>query len=715
MRIARVFSLAGLTAALLAGVSPAAGATWWNSQWRYQRELTIPVITPTKLPGSDIAVASFPTGGMMKPDASDIRVATEARKETPCRVLMAGPGDEVRLAFAIVPGVTKYYAYYGNPKAPARKKLDIRRGVLLETWAYKGGIPRTLDKAKTVFDQARTLVGRDFQSRIFLGYNPFSSVSGTANLFAGYLNCTKPGTYTFACMSRNASFLLLDDKLLLNNGGAKSPNRRVYKTGKVNLTVGLHKLTFLHVNGFGDPIAVVAWQAPGESRLTAVPPAAFAPVVRAAVGPMRKYGTALDIDFIPQHVNETFMNNRYFQRYRFEALTTGTPGRSVEFTWDFGDGQTSTKPQADHVYLLNGQYTVTLSAKTRLGELKRSNRIYVARNRAKLTSSRLDSVKTHAQIVAGYDMRSLSGATLAMAAELFKRAKDTDSLLRAGDAFVGLKAADRKEIEYVVPLYAETLVSVDAPERAVEALLKGVGLNKSAVTRAMLTVQAGRISLDALHDTARAQQLFSEVVKRYAVLTTSKEVRRARIGLGDVCRARGDYDGAVKAYATARGRSTITATREPIVKGDLARHVEDYLRKLDLLSAEEYLARWENTFPQDKLEGYWSTMAVRLALKRKQYAAAVREIEVLVRVNPGSNYAAELLMMSVEPYGKLNEPTKAKAALRRIAEKYPESPLAAVAARKLGERIKPDAPDRTKKPSPPAGGGKEGKQPPKGR
>ena len=708
---ARFFSLTCLVSAVLAGASPAAGATWWNSQWLYQRELTIPPTPPTNLPGSDIAVAAFPTGGMMKPDASDIRVATDGRKETPCRVLMAGPGDEVRLAFAVVPGVTKYHAYYGNPKAPPRKKLDIRRGVLLETWAYSGGIPKTLEKARTVFDQAKKLVGRDFQSRIFLGFNPFGPASGVANLFTGYVNCTKGGSYTFACMSRNASFLLVDDKLLLNNGGARSPNRRVYKTGKVDLSPGLHKLTFLHVNGFGDPVAVVAWQPPGESRLAVVPPTAFAPVIQAKAGPMRRYGTALDIDFIPEHVNEAFVNNRYFQRYRFEALTTGTPGRSVEFTWDFGDGQKSNKAQVDHVYLVGGQVTVTLSAKTRLGELKRTNRIFVTRDWEKLTRSSLDSVKTHTQIVAGYDLTAMNGATLAVATDLFKRAGDTDSLLRAGHAFVSLTAADRKEIEFVVPLYAEALVGVDAPDRAVAALLKGAAMNKSPATRAMLSVQAGRVALDRLNDTARAQQIFSDVIKKYAVLTTSKDVRQARIGMGDVWRARGDYDRAVQAYAAARGRSDIKAGRAPIVKGDLARHVEDYLRKRDLLSAEEYLGKWEDTFPEDKLEGYWSTMAVRLAMTRKQYAAAVREIEVLVHVNPGSNYAAELLMMSVEPYGKLGEPTKAKAALRRIAEKYPESPLAAVAARKLGERIAPEAPDRTNKPAPPS---KEPAKPPKG-
>jgi len=711
MGTVRFFSLACLASVVFVGVSPAAGATWWNSQWRYQRELTIPKADPTKLPGSDIATVTFPTGGMTKPDASDIRVATESRKETPCRVLMAGPGDQVRLAFAIVPGVTKYYAYYGNPKALPRKKLDIRRGVLLETWAYKGGIPRTLAKAKTVFDRVQTLVGRNFQSRIFLGFNPFGPASGIASIFTGYVNCTKSGSYTFACMSRNASFLLVDDKLLLDNGGTKSPNRRVYKTRKVNLSPGLHKLTFLHVNGFGDPVAVVAWQGPGENRLVPVPPGAFAPVVAAKAGPMRRYGTALDIDFIPEHVNEAFMNNRYFQRYRFEALTTGTPGRSVAFTWDFGDGQKSTRGQVDHVYLVGGQYTVTLSAKTRLGELKRTNRIYVTRDWEKVTRSGLDSVKTHAKIVAGYDLTAMSGAALAMATDLFKRAGDTDSILRAGHAFVALNAADRKEIEFVVPFYATALVGVDAPDRAVAALLKGAGMNKSAATRAMLTVQAGRIALDSLNDTARAQQLFSDVTKKYAVLTTSKAVREARIGMGDVWRARGDYDRAVKAYAAARGRSDIKAGRAPIVKGDLARHVEDYLRKRDLLSAEQYLGKWEDTFPEDKLEGYWSTMAVRLAMVRKQYAAAVREIEVLVRVHPGSNYAAELLMMSVDLYGKLREPTKAKAALRRIAEKYPESPLAAVAARKLGERIEPEAPDRTNQPAPPS---KEGKKPPKG-
>ena len=684
---------------LLAAPLPVRAARWWSTAWRYRREVTVPQFKPTGLGGSEVAVVTFPTGGLTASGGRDVRVAADSGREVPCRVLMAGPGDRIRLAFGAMPGVTKYYVYYGNPNTSPGKKLDIRRGVLLETWAYSGSIPKTLSKARGIFTHTRKLLGRDFQDKIFLGYNPFSPASGIASIFTGYVRCSQPGRYVFAITSRNASFLEVDDKLLVSNGGTRKPSRRGYRTGSVTLTAGAHKLTFYHVNNYGDPVAVLAWQPPGAKRPVPIPSSAFAPVVRGTCGLMKRYGTTLDIDFIPVHAGETFADNRYYQRYSFEANTVGTAGRSIQWKWDFGDGQTSGRQKADHVYLLQGEYTVTLTAKTRVGGLKRTNRIFVTRDWSRVTSHSLDKLRLHTDIIARYDFASMSAPGICEAMRLLKRAGSTDALLRAGQALLTHKTIGRKEGETVLLMYAEALVSARAPDKAAAALAQGVRMVKSPSTRAMLTYRAGKICLDELQDTARALNLFNEVLKKYSVLTTSSAVRGARIGIGDVWRSRGDYDRAGRAYAKAKGRGSVKPGRRPIVKGDLARHVEDYIRKRDLTSAEEYLRRWQETFPIDKLEGYWSLLAVRLYLARKNYAAAVREVEILVRVNPGSNYAAELLMMSVGAYQKLGRKPQADAALKRIAQKYPESPLAAVAVRRLGKPIEPEKPDRTRKPS----------------
>ena len=75
--------------------------------------------------------------------------------------------------------------------------------------------------------------------------------------------------------------------------------------------------------------------------------------------------------------------------------------------------------------------------------------------------------------------------------------------------------------------------------------------------------------------------------------------------------------------------------------------------------------------------GYWSLLVVRLNLKLKYHADAAREAMTLVKVNPASNYAPRLLLLAAEAYRKTGKGAEARSALRRIIEKYPESPLVA--------------------------------------
>jgi len=70
-------------------------------------------------------------------------------------------------------------------------------------------------------------------------------------------------------------------------------------------------------------------------------------------------------------------------------------------------------------------------------------------------------------------------------------------------------------------------------------------------------------------------------------------------------------------------------------------------------------------------------------VKQKQYKEAALEASTLVKVNPRSNYAARLLLLAAETYRKLGKDAEEKAALKQIVEKYPESPLAAEAAKAL--------------------------------
>jgi len=676
--------LGAVVAAALAAAPACAATAWWNYDWKCRRGVAIAKAAPTGLPGDDVAVVSMSTGGRTRSDARDVRVVTARRREVPSQVLMIGPGDQVRVAFALRPGTKDYYVYFGNPAPPrAPGQLAITRGVLLSTWKHPGGNARTLSQAKGILAKAKTFIGRDFRDRIFMGHNPFGPEQALASTFVGYVNCPKAGAYTFSTSSQNASFLTVDDTLVVANGGSHGPQRDIRKRGQVTLKAGLHKLTFYHVSPWGSPIAVVAWQPPGEKRIRVISPKAFAPVVFATAGAMEELGKAC-VDFTPVHAGEAFMINRYYQRYTFEAVQTGaTVGKQVtSWRWDFGDGETGSGKTSEHVYFQDGMVTVTLTGKTRTGTLTCRNAIYITRPWRTVTRNRLDSTRAYANIAAGYAFNKLSSAAMVDAACLFQRTGHTNGLMKVGAAFVSRRSAEKKTASVLVPIYAKALVSAGQADKALKALVAGAKLESDAAGSAQLLVLAGRVCVEHLNDARGGMTLFKQVVARYGK-QTSVWVRRARIGVGDAYRLVGDAAKAAEAYRAAGTAPPRKAGGQVLSRGNFARQIEDYVRRGDLEEAKDVLEQWQDAFPGNKLDGYWSLLRVKTLVRGKAYLPAAREAEVLARVSPTSHHVPELLMLAVEAYRQAGRRAQADATLKRIITDYAESGMAAKAAAML--------------------------------
>jgi tetratricopeptide (TPR) repeat protein len=556
----------------------------------------------------------------------------------------------------------------------------------METWSYTGGGIANFKQVQRIFARSKKLLGRDFRKDIFLGYNPFGPQNRVCSIFTGYLICPADGQYTFSTTSQDASFLLIDGKVIVSNGRHHRPYRRAVKQGRIKLSRGLHELKVYHVGTGGIPVVVAAWRAPGARRLWKIAPSAFAPVRRAVPGIMERYGRSLHADFIPRHAGETFLANRYFQRYVFEAMLKGRFGPKVQYHWDFGDGQKSSEKKCEHVYLRDGRYKVTLKVKVGSQTLTRTNVIYVSRRWDKVTKNLMDPPANYARIAAGYDFTAADPRDIVGAVIIFKRAGMKDAIIRAGDALVARDKAPSSVLRDAMGIYTDALVrTADAPGRAVDALVKAEKMTDAPDVSAEMLARAGRIALeDGKVD--RAMSIFTLAIKKYAAFTTHRAIREAKIGVGDVWRHRGNYDKAAEAYRSAGAVKKTGHAKQAVRKGDLARHAEDYLRRRLFDDAAEALDKWEYEFPADKLEGFSTLVRVKLATARKRYAVVAKEANLLVKVNPRSHYAPELLMLAVDAYTKMRKTVLAGKTLQRIVKDYPESPLAEKAKKTISEK-----------------------------
>ena len=253
-----------------------------------------------------------------------------------------------------------------------------------------------------------------------------------------------------------------------------------------------------------------------------------------------------------------------------------------------------------------------------------------------------------------------------------------EAVMAAGEALMSKDQAPAHVIEQAVPLYAEQLAGRKSRDEAAAALIKAAGMSQNAAVSAAMLVRAARIHL-AMHHEAKAEKLLALVLRTYAPRTRGSAVRQARIALGDVWRLRGNYQKARDLYQQAGPARAVIGKSVIITKGDFARHVEAYVKSSEFAWAEQYLDKWEDAYPTDKLEGYSTLLRVRLLEAHRKHAEAAAEAETLADVNPASNYAAELLMHAAKAYRRLGMPAKSKPLLERIIGDYPESAFAAEA------------------------------------
>jgi tetratricopeptide (TPR) repeat protein len=665
----------------LAGSCAAQGSSWWNASWSCRRELTVESPVVSRFAGDDLALGSFPTAGKLAAGGRDLRIVTADGRVVVHRVLQTGPGDRVRVAFATKAAAKRYYAYFGNARAkPLGKQLKIRRGVLLETWKNPDDDPRTLALARKTLERANVLLGRDLRDRMTLGHNPFGPQEDICRTFTGWALCPTQGRYTFALASRNASFLLVDGELIAEQPGSHGVNPRSYTRAQVQLTAGLHEVKLYHLSSAGAPLSMVAWRIPGGDGLVPMGPGAFAAFARAAPGPMQDFGRDVSVDFLPQHVNEAFADGWYYQRYRFEAMRTGR-GRKMSWKWDFGDGQTSDQAQVDHVYLLPGTYAVTLTGRGGAQRHQRSNRIVVSRPWDRVTRREIDEPQRHARIVADYDFSKLPAGANAHAVLLLGRfgKRYADRILAAGAALVNREKVPGRLLAEAVAVYAETLLTADQPSEAVDALQRAAKAADHPSFAAQLLVEAGSLALGRLEDVDKARSLFEAALESPGRVQ-AEILRRARVGVGDTWRVQGRRERALEAYRKAGPNVPRRHRSRMIYQGNLARHVEAYIKEGKYDQAEETLQQWGRDLPADKIDGYWSWMRARLAMARRDYRRAAREADTLVGVNPVSNHGAKLLMLACDAHRLRGDVEGSRDVLRRLVETFPESPLAAEAS-----------------------------------
>ena len=141
----------------------------------------------------------------------------------PCRILQLGPGDYCRLAFQTIRGQKSYEVLYGGDAAPESPEWTNEDGLLLETRVYKDCNLNNLESVRDAFRAARP-IGADYVEGVHHACNPFGrKARAVFQPLQRQPDDQHGGKYGFFTSSRDCSFLLIDDKVVVEAPGVHGP------------------------------------------------------------------------------------------------------------------------------------------------------------------------------------------------------------------------------------------------------------------------------------------------------------------------------------------------------------------------------------------------------------------------------------------------------------------------------------------------------------
>lgn len=672
-------------------------ARWRHKDCDYRR--TVELDSEAEPP--QVVVAEFFAHGQFTAESGELAVFARDAPVASWR-LQAGPGDFVRVTFQTVPKHRAYELYYGGRTQQSTGNAALppdwvkEAGLLLETRRYRECDLGQAEAVRQAFADSEP-VGADYVDRVFHGRNPLAAEPGSfLGRYVGWLDVPVDGEYQFFTSSQDASFLYVNEELVVAAPGMHAPIAQARGGGRVRLTKGPQRFEYLLAASGADVCAVAAWQPPGVERPEVIPASAFrsASVSRVSPGDLehRTHGAVPDFRAAVRGSVELAGAEEPLVRVEFHNES----GKSLSFRakpqWDFGDGQTSLEPQPLHVYLHPGVYAVTLDIR---GAKRKSvtHRIAIAPPpRMADDKSEPDSLSEYLPLLGRMQPSRLDSPGLLQLVRALVEAERLLPAVRAGQTAFAPTAERDDETRWRLagllgPLLRDRL---RRPDEACELWRTAAGQIKNAPQRAECAVEAADLALHELLSPEVAAPLVALATDSLGEANREWASRAQRLR-GDLAARSGDAAGARAAYVAAqRLLPSAASAQQNARRGAYSRSIEAALLAEDYDQAQSLLRQWRNQFPAEWLEGYWSLLAARLHLAERRWPQAVAAAEDLLAVEPDSPYADQLLDLAAQAEQQRGNPDRAVANWRRLAESCPGSPLVAE-ARRRAESLRRDA------------------------
>lgn len=642
---------------IVAWACGACGATWGDANAPYRRYLEVQVDAGS-MSAKEIATADFYVHG--ETAGGDVRVYTDDGKAVPTQLLVAGPGDRVRVAFVLQKGKKNYYAYWGNPKAKAGDVFAFNRGVLAEFKKLPaGGLPSNFAQMTKTWNSAGDVFGRAYIADFFLGFNPINQENNVIVKFSGTMNVAKEGEYGFAMAAANKGALYIDGSPLVFANSAPGDARF---SGKTTLTKGEHSITAYVAHQNNEHRMTVAWMPPGQTKYSLMGENVLGKAQSSKNGFMEVKDKTLVADMVVDYMGETFVEGHYIHTYKFLA-PPGNAGDNLEYKWEFGDGQTSVSRVIEHAYLKEGEFKVKLTATRGNQTESRTDKVKVERMWEKISDPPVVGTGACSRIVETYAVNAMDSASLLWGIPLELKANRPEIAGKFAMKLATMTGGvDARTAVEMMGKVSDQLTLLGKVEEAGKIWNE---VKTTSVLEPMASKRYAGLLLWRLGDFDGAEKRLAEVMKKFP---KDEELMRLE-GMALVLTGK-----AGEGRKMLEGIKGTSADKKAAMAGAQARTVEFYVDEGDVENGDLAWEKWMAGDPGDFLEGYSVLLKAKLIEKAKYPVAAAKLAETFATRMPKSSYSPRLIDFASKMLER-SDPKKSGELRKLLKEKYPEDPL----------------------------------------
>jgi tetratricopeptide (TPR) repeat protein len=662
---------------------------------------------PGKQSGQTVLV-SLPTGGWLKPDASDLAVQSATGELLPAAVVSHDPTGETILQFKRH-GLDAWYWVYGlsptgksGPKADPKTDPAFREGVTLELRDWAGTDLGSWAKVREGLAKSDKVIGNAIVTDVFQNCNPArpDEPKNFAASYRGFLHLKKDGVYKFLLNLDSAGFLFIDGFKVSERPGENRPLHGQIKlkeleklSGKVELKAGVHAFEVHYAAGDSPQVHGICgllWTTPDQPKFGFVLQSAIAHPLYARVAALERaedktagfFAHGLD-DLLESGGLKLFL-------VRFEAQ--GPLKDGAKLRWDFGDGTSGSGRSIMHVYFKEGDYTVSLDCGGDLPAYRRKIRVWPE----PVENSPL-SLDLAVRTLAGMDWKKFDSARLRQVFTFLQTCRRPEAWPLVDAVAAHMLQQKDLDLETRAQLYVARLEALTQTGKAAEALklaesVKGE-FSKTPALQVRLQIGVAAIHQYHFKDAGAASKIYKTILDEHR-RTEHPNLRLAAVRWGDLFAEAGDLVRASETYrvaATLGGEKFASGTvTEASSRGALMRIAEQKLRGGEIGQTRQLLERLELEHPGRRLDGLYCFLRAETGRLAGRYEEALRHYEMIFKLPQWAGYRDRASFGIADTYLRMGELSKARKWLADLKEGSPrfyEAQKAAAVEKLIDERL----------------------------